>query len=132
MLTSVSGTKPINLDISDFQCGQTNFQEEDGCSQHETDDEDYGIDNSQCDTSSFQVSNVVFDQLDQDLSDLPRDSYIAKLLQLTQSSEDTISLYRIELARKAKRCRNSSSGTLITRRCTAKSSVAEKCATFTC
>ena len=122
--------KPIDHDSSDFQCGQTNFQVNDDCSQQEGDGELYDMDdNSQCDTASFQVSNVVFDQLDQDLSDLPRDNYIAKLLQSTQSCEDTISRYRIELARKAKRCRNSPSGTLITRRCTSKSSVSEKYAT---
>ena len=88
--------KPIDHDSSDFQCGQTNFQVNDGCSQQEGDDELYDMDdNSQCDTASFQVFNVVFDQLDQDRSDLPRDNYIAKLLQSTQSCEDTISRYLI-------------------------------------
>ena len=62
--------KPIDHDSSDFQCGQTNFQVNDGYSQQEGDDELYDVDyNSQYDPASYQVSNVVFEQLDQDLSD---------------------------------------------------------------
>ncbi|CAC5424454.1 unnamed protein product [Mytilus coruscus] len=58
-------------------------------------------------TQNSQIADFVPNQefiylLDQELSDLPRDSYVFKLIDLTHDSENTITWYRTILASRAK------------------------------
>lgn len=63
---------------------------------------------------------------DDDLYNLPKDTYISRLLENTYSSEELVSNYRSELATRAKRCENPPVGILKDRRKSPKCSIAEK------
>ena len=81
---------------------------------------------SQCIQGS-QMSNFVPNQdfiamLDNELADLPKDSYIPKLIELTNESDDTITWYRSILASRAKSIDGCPVGKLFTRKSTNKSS----------
>jgi len=60
--------------------------------------------------------------LDRDLLDLPRDSYISKLKELTHDNDDTITWYRNTLASRARSIEGCPLGKLFTRKSTNKSS----------
>ncbi|CAC5381565.1 unnamed protein product [Mytilus coruscus] len=64
--------------------------------------------------------------LDQELIDLPRDSYIVKLIELTNNSDDTITWYRSMLTSRAKAIQGCPLGKLITRKSKNKSSSSQK------
>ena len=65
-------------------------------------------------------------ELDKVLENLPKDTYITTLLEQTNSSEETLSSYRSELANRAKLCENGPKGTLKERRNSVRGSAAEK------
>ena len=75
---------------------------------------------------SYSSRDIQFDEFDTALDGLPKESYISKLLQISEANEDTLSRYRSELAVRARRCNDGPSGALITRRSSAKSSIVEK------
>ncbi|CAC5422292.1 unnamed protein product [Mytilus coruscus] len=64
--------------------------------------------------------------LDQELKDLPRDSYIVKLIELTNDSDDTITWHRSMLTSRAKSIQGCPLGKLITRKSTNKGSSSQK------
>lgn len=74
----------------------------------------------------YKLKDVVHDQLDMELSDLPKDMYIPRLLVLVNNCEETISGYRTELASRARGCQNPPTGVLRERRNSPKGSILEK------
>ncbi|VDI27220.1 Hypothetical predicted protein [Mytilus galloprovincialis] len=64
--------------------------------------------------------------LDLELIDLPRDSYIVKLIELTNDSDDTITWYRSMLTSRAKSIQGCPLGKLITRKSTNRGSSSQK------
>ncbi|VDI33727.1 Hypothetical predicted protein [Mytilus galloprovincialis] len=82
-------------------------------------------------TQNSQIADFVPNQefislLDQELSDLPRDSYVLKLIELTHDSENTITWYRTILASRAKSIQGCPTGKLFTRKSTNRSSSTQK------
>ncbi|MES9903947.1 MAG: hypothetical protein ABW168_14885 [Sedimenticola sp.] len=69
---------------------------------------------------------VIVARLDHEVNGLPKDMYIETLLTATHSCEETLAMYRIKLAERAKQCDNGPKGTLINRKNTNKSCISEK------
>ncbi|CAC5396963.1 unnamed protein product [Mytilus coruscus] len=98
---------------------------------HQNVNNDDSIVDSQDFQDSSQGAHFVPNQdfiamLDQELIDLPRDSYIAKLIELTNDSDDTITWYRSMLTSRAKSIQGCPLGKLITRKNTDKCSSSQK------
>ncbi|KAH3727147.1 hypothetical protein DPMN_053073 [Dreissena polymorpha] len=60
--------------------------------------------------SCFQVDDVVFDRLNNELFGLVKDAYISKLLDIADNNDNTLPQYRQELSPKARLCENCSAG----------------------
>ncbi|CAC5426419.1 unnamed protein product [Mytilus coruscus] len=98
---------------------------------HQNVNNDDSIVDSQDFQDSSQGAHFVPNQdfiamLDQELIDLHRDSYIAKLIELTNDSDDTITWYRSMLTSRAKSIQGCPLGKLITRKSTNKGSSSQK------
>lgn len=81
------------------------------------------------DTSDvFFTDQVVFDRLDQELQGLPKDIFLQNLLDLTQSSEETLANYRHQLSSRAKSSSSqyAPTGILKDRRKSSRHTLAEK------
>ncbi|CAG2233981.1 unnamed protein product [Mytilus edulis] len=76
--------------------------------------------------NDFVPNQECLSLLDQELSDLPRDSYVLKLIELTHDSENTITWYRTILASRAKSIQGCPTGKLFTRKSTNRSSSTQK------
>ncbi|KAH3708705.1 hypothetical protein DPMN_068163 [Dreissena polymorpha] len=66
--------------------------------------------------SSFQVDDVVFDRLDNELFGLVKDAYISKLLDMSENNDSTLPQYRQDLSRRARLCEHCPTGILNERR----------------
>ncbi|KAH3849665.1 hypothetical protein DPMN_092068 [Dreissena polymorpha] len=106
----------------DIQCGQTRQ-----FSQNVEESSQSLI--SQILESSFQVDDVVFDRLNNELFGLVKDAYISKLLDMSENNDSTLPQYRLDLSRRARLCENCPTGSLKERRGGANSSkrYAEDC-----
>ena len=116
-----SGQSPPLNDHGDEQCGQSPPLNDNGdvqCGQPTND----LIDTSATDPPP----SYSFDYFDTELNGLPKTSYLNKLIELSNASEEIISQYRIELSKRAKLRHNAPSGELKDRRNTTRTTIAEK------
>ncbi|KAH3828882.1 hypothetical protein DPMN_130866 [Dreissena polymorpha] len=93
----------------DIQCGQTRQ-----FSQNVEESSQSLI--SQILESSFQVDDVVFDRLNNELFGLVKDAYISKLLDMSENNDSTLPQYRQDLSRRARLCEHCPTGILKERR----------------
>ncbi|KAL4221070.1 hypothetical protein ACF0H5_019332 [Mactra antiquata] len=75
---------------------------------------------------SYQLDEVILDRIDNELEGIPKDQFINRLLESTDSSEEMLSNYRSELSKRAKRVCNTPLGMLKDRRKTRKESASMK------
>ncbi|KAH3715312.1 hypothetical protein DPMN_058018 [Dreissena polymorpha] len=66
--------------------------------------------------SSFQVDDVVFDRLNNELFGMVKDAYISQLLDMSENNDSTLPQYRQDLSRRARLCKNCPTESLKERR----------------
>ncbi|CAG2220218.1 unnamed protein product [Mytilus edulis] len=107
ILTEIGTPVRQNVNIDDSIVDSQDFQD---CSQG----------------THFMPNQDFIAKLDLELIDLPRDSYIVKLIELTNDSDDTITWYRSMLTSRAKSIQGCPLGKLITRKSTNRGSSSQK------
>lgn len=76
--------------------------------------------------TACKLDSIVYDRIDNDLYNLPKEIYISSILKMTDNCEETLSHYRHELAARPRQCENPPVGVLKDRRKSMKYSVADK------
>ena len=127
-------SRPLN-DNGDVHCGQSpplDDSSNEQCGQSPPLNDNGDVQCGQPTSESIDISligprpSVSFDKFDTELNGLPRTSYLNKLIELSNASEETLSHYRNELSKRAKQRHNAPSGELKDRRNTTRTTIAEK------